>query len=584
MEKTASGLNGAKVEIDNLDFSFIGPRLSWDRLQITDPQKTMKNMVESGFCEFEMEFFPLLSKKVIIENIQLSGLRTNTDRESDGAIDKEDRIIISQPNYVKETVNQLKKKVQETPVLQLAGQIKSANVDSILAILNITSIKKIDSLQKNLAAKYETWQKELTNLGYEKELEEIEQKVKSFDVKKLKGIEDYRSALNNVDKINSTISSVSKDFSNKKNNLQSDLSGLKSGITVVDDWVAADYKKALSMAKLPEINTKNMGQMIFGEMITGQFSQYLGYVGEARAYANKLKSDEPEKQSPPRLKGQDIYFYNQYARPDFWIKNIDLSGQTENHINLSGVVKNVVSDQRQIGFPTEIEVKGAGERGAKVEITGLLNYLEEVPKENFNVNYAGFSLANTKITKSKFLPGEIKKGLGKVESAVNLVGSNIEGKVKFTGANLAFDLSNLPKPKTKLDEIIHSVVKSIDMLDVVMKVNGKGNDLSFRINSNLDDLFVKKISSILSGEVNVAKEKLKSKIDAEVNKYKSQLNSVVAEKEKMIQSEIKKYEDKINEQKEAINKKKKEIEDKIKKEQGKQVDKVKDKVKDILKF
>ena len=164
LEETASGLHGAKVEFDNLDFSIFGPELKWDRLQVTDPKNTMKNMIESGFCEFKMEFLPLLSKKVIIENIQLSELRTNTDRETDGAISKEERIVISQPNYVKETVNKLKKRVEETPALQLAGQVKSANVDSILSILNITSVKKIDSLQKNLTGKYDTWYKVKQNL------------------------------------------------------------------------------------------------------------------------------------------------------------------------------------------------------------------------------------------------------------------------------------------------------------------------------------------------------------------------------------------------------------------------------------
>jgi uncharacterized protein (TIGR03545 family) len=584
LEQTASGLNGAKVEIDNLDFSIFGPKLNWDRIQITDPKNTMKNMVESGFCEFKMEFFPLLSKKVIIENIQLSGLKTNTDRETDGAISKEERIVISQPNYVKETVNKLKKRVEETPTFQLARQVKSANVDSILSILNITSVKKIDSLQKELTGKYDTWYKEFTNLDYDKDLKAIEQKVKSFDVNKLKGIEDYRNALNNVEQINATINSVNKDFQNKKNSLQNDLSNLKSGISVVDNWVAADYKKALSMAKLPEINTKNIGEMIFGQNVLGQFNQYLGYVAEARNYANKLKSDKPEKQKPPRLKGQDIYFYNKYARPNFWIQKIDLSGQTENGINLSGLVKNIVSDQRQIGATTEIDIKGAGEKGAKVELTGSLNYLEEVPKENFNVSYAGFSLANTKISESKFLPSKVQKGLGSVESTVNLSGDNIEGKVKFVGQKLQFDLSNQPKPKNKLDEIIQSIVKSIDMLDVIMVISGKGSDLKFRINSNLDDLFVKKMKAILGDEIAAAKKKLQEKIDKEVIKYKTQLTGMIAEKENMIRSEIKKYEDMIDEQKQAIESKKKEIEDKIKKEQGKQVDKAKDKVKDLLKF
>jgi len=581
LEESASALNGAKVEIDNLDFSLFGPKLSWDKLQVTDPKSTMKNMLETGFCEFNMEFWPLLSKKVIIDNIQLSDLRTNTDRETDGKIERETVVEeIAESNYVQETVNRLEDKVKSTPALQLAGQVKSVNVDSILAILNITAVQKIDSLQTSMTGKYDTWQKEIATLGYDKELKDIEQKVKSFDVNKLKGIEDYRSALNSVEQINATLNTVSKDFQTKKSTFTSDLANLKSGVLVVDDWVASDYKSALSMAKLPEINTKNMAEMIFGETVVGQFTQYLGYVAEARMYANKFKSDKPEKQDSPRLKGQDIYFYNQYARPDFWIKNIDLSGKTENQINLSGVVKNIVSDQKQINAQTEMTISGSGDKGSSLTLNGSLNYLEDTPKEYFNVSYAGFSLANTKISSSNLLPNAIKKGTGKIESFVKLNGDIINGEVKFTGQKLEFDLSQQGKPNNKVDEIIQSIVKSIDMVDVLMMIQGKGDNLKFRINSNLDDLFVKKMNSILSGEVAAAKEKLMAKIDAEVTKYKSQLNYLISEKEKMITAEIKKYEDMINEKKEMVDKKKKEIENKIEKEKGKQLKKVKD----VLKF
>ena len=62
-ESLATMANGAKVEIDNLEISFSELFLRWDRLQITNPQQTMKNRIETGKCELDLEFLPLLSKR-----------------------------------------------------------------------------------------------------------------------------------------------------------------------------------------------------------------------------------------------------------------------------------------------------------------------------------------------------------------------------------------------------------------------------------------------------------------------------------------------------------------------------------------
>ncbi|MCB0283412.1 MAG: hypothetical protein KDF60_12590, partial [Calditrichaeota bacterium] len=139
LEDLGTGMVGAKVEIDNLDFSFIGPHLSWQRLQITNPRNTMTNMIETGFTEFKMEFWPLLRGKVIIENVQMDSIRSGTVRETDGAIPKKEKEAkeSSEDKVFKDTKSNLQKEVENQPVFRLAGSIKNVNVDSIISILKL---------------------------------------------------------------------------------------------------------------------------------------------------------------------------------------------------------------------------------------------------------------------------------------------------------------------------------------------------------------------------------------------------------------------------------------------------------------
>ncbi len=581
LEDAATSINGAKVEFDNLDLSLLEQKINWQHLRVTDPKSTMKNMIESGFCEFEFEFWPLLSKKIIIDNIQIDSLRTNTDRETDGSIE-EDALAeqIVESNFVTEAADRLNEKVESIPTLQLAGQIKSTNVDSIMKIMNITSMKKIESLQKDLNVKYNELQQLLTKLEYEKDLKEIETEIKSFNVKKIKTIEDFRAAVNSINDVKSKISTISKEVSNTKNKVEKDLSGIRTNIAKVDDWVEADYKSALSIAKLPEISTQNIGEILFGKKVIDQVLQYLGYVGKAREYSSKFQSDSTEKKDPPRLKGQDIYFPNKYGRPDYWVKNIELSGETQDNIILSGKIKNIVSDQTQIDTTTFIEIRGSSDAGASLNLTGNLNYLEDEPKENFYLQYAGFSLANTSLSDSKLLPNKVNKGNGKVESSFNLSGDKIDGKVIFTGQNLEFDFSDKLKSTNKIDELILSIMKSISTIDLVAKIKGEGGNLNFSLNSNLDDVLASRIKAQLGKEFESAKQKIRSEIDKKVNKYRSQLTALISEKESLLKNDIAKYEKMIKDKTALADKKKKEIESEIDNQKNKQLKKVKD----IFKF
>jgi uncharacterized protein (TIGR03545 family) len=580
MEQLGSSIAGAKVEIDNLDLSLTSLKIHWDRLQVTDRRHTMKNLFETGVCEFDMEFWPLLSKKVIIENFSITDLRTNTDRQSDGKIEKKEEQAPSEPGFLEKTANRLSEQVGSNVGNQFTSFKQKVNVDSIMALLQIQSVSQISALQADLSQNYESWQKRLTQLNYENEIDKLNTQVKAIDINKINTLDGFQAALKSANKIEQSLDSLNKSIKTTRSDLTNDLSRARLNIGQVDDWVKGDYERAMAMAKLPDLNLQNIGKMIFGARLVSQVNQYLKYAATAREYGNKFKSDKPEKQSPPRLKGQNIYFYNKNARPDFWIKNITLSGQTNDGIGLKGEVKNIVSDQRQIGKTTDIFISGSKENAAAIAFNGVLNYLQEQPSELFNLKYSGFSLANTTLSASKLLPNKIQKGTGSVEANFMLQGDQLEGQIKFIGSNLTFDFGDQAVPKNKFDEIVQSIVHSINVIDLVAKIKGTKDDLAFSLNSNLDDLFIKKTKEILSTEVEAAKNKLKARVDAEVTKQRQKLDSLIKEKESQLTAEVEKYEQLIKQQTTMVEAKKKEIEKSITKNKGT----LEKKAKDLLKF
>ncbi len=578
LESVATMANGAKVEIDNLEISFTDLFIRWDRLQITNPGQTMKNRIETGKCELDFEFIPLLSDKFIVESFAVTDIQINTDREEDGGISREE--IAGQPGFVKNTAQYLEEEVSSLIAPQLTSLKKQANVDSVLKVLNIQSIEKMTSLSKEVDTKYSAWESRLKNLSIEKDLKEVEAQIKSIDVNKLKTADQILEATGKIDKIYSTIKSNTNEINQISLNLSSDLQNIQTQVGMVDQWIQDDYARALSLAKIPEINAQNIGKLIFGRRVVDEFNHYLSYIALAREYTSGAEADEPEKQSPPRLQGQDIYFYNKNARPDFWIQKMNISGLTESRVAWEGLVNDIVSDQRLVGKTTEIAIGGKSDQGIEVSLNGVLNYLGEEPAESFKLNYSGFSLADFKLSDSPLLPNRISKGKGRLQTNLDLTGNKIKGEVSFTGSQLRFEFSDVTNEQNKLEEIMQSVLKSISKVDFLASIEGESDNLKFSIRSNLDEVLSQKMGAIVSDEFNKAKTEIRTRVDQEVDKYRKELNSLVSSKEAILNGEISKYEKMLDNEMNRADSKKKEIEDIYEKEKKN----LENKLKDLIKF
>ena len=577
IENTASPIVGAKVEIDNLDVSLTDLRIRWDRLQVTNPKKTMTNLFETGNAEFDLEFIPLLSGKYIIESLKLNGIRTNTPRTSDGRLGKTET---SEPGFIGQTIINLSKQVETNVSTEIFSSRQKLNVDSVLRLLNFQSIGQIKSLYADLDTKYGKYQTMVSGTKILDDARNAGARIKSLDLKKMKSLNDYQQGLTTLNNVYGTIDSLRNFVSNTKNQITDDLRKAAADAGQVDDWISADYDRAMAMAKLPQLNAENMGRLLFGEMLINRFNQYLGYIATGRKYSEKFSGSTPKKETPPRLKGQDIRYSSVQDRPKFWIKKIELSGQTGDSIELGGKIDDIVSNQKVIGKPTILSIHGGKPGKINMAIDGEMNYLGAEPREKFRLQYAGFSLAGTRLSGSRLLPNSVKSGAGDVTTVLDINGNNIDGSITFTADNIRFaqDVSN--EPKSKIEQIIHSVVTGISSVEVKATVRGDADHLSVGISSNLDRIFADRLQAVAGDELRAAKTKIKNEIDRRIGDERQKLDKLVADNEKIIRDKLGQYEQTLKDLTAQADAKKAEIEKAVAGQKGD----LEKKVKNILKF
>tara|TARA_R110002096_G_scaffold303080_1_gene498010 strand:+ start:6771 stop:8621 length:1851 start_codon:yes stop_codon:yes gene_type:complete len=580
IEYNASVANEAKVEIDGFEFDLFSLKIRWDRLQVTNPKNTMMNTFETGDTEFDMDFWPILWSKVIIEDVKLTGFQLDTERETDGYFEMpiNESGEPEEPGFISEVTSQISGEIKKNAQSQIDEIKTDIDVDALLAKVDLQSLNKMDSLQTGLQQNYTKWENTLKNNPIEKNVDEIKKNVDGLEVPKLKDPKQAIAALEDVKKLSEQVKKLKTETEQLKKDFDQDFNNSSKSVGQIDNWIKDDIQSAVNVAKLPDFDIQSIGTALFGGNLLGDFNVYLEYIGVARKYGSRfVGGDEEEKIE--RYKGKNYKFSDKYDWPELWIKNVSLSGKTKTQIDLSGTVTNISNNQKKTGLPIIIDLGGVDKNKVSLSVKGELNYLSDEPKENVTVIYDGFSLKKAKISPSNLLPYELKEGKGEVSAQLDLIDKRIKSEIGYKAKGISFDFEKAGKPKNKIETVIREAIQSTDEVYATALIDGTADKLNIKVRSNIDDLFVNALKNTVKKEVDAAKKKIQDEVERQVTEKRKEVEKIAKEKEAQLRAEYEKLQAKVDEQSKKVEEKKAEIEKKKKELE----DAVKDAAKNALK-
>lgn len=579
IEQQLSIANGALVEIDDLEFNPTQLNIAWSRLQVTDPDNTMQNLFETGQTEFDVQFWPLLWEKVIIENVKMTGFAMQTERSTDGYfeippedIDALDDEVEEDAGFFTSVTGEVSSNISQNANMEFTDVKDDINVDSLMAIVDLQSIDRMDSLQRSLENNYTEWDSTITNNSVEQNVNDIKTLVDGIKLDDLKDVPAAVAAIENIQKVVKEADSLKTEITTLKNDFQTDLESSRNSIGNIDNWIREDIDRAENVAKLPEINAQSIGTALFGESLLADLNKYLGYLATGREYGQRfIGAEEEEEDRPDRYEGKNYEFTEKYDLPSLWVKNIELSGVTNNNISLAGVVQHVSNDQNKTGEPITINLSGSNESSTQLVVNGLLDYTTEEKEEALNITYSGFSLANSTLSPSELLPYELNSGVGSLSMALNVIDRRIESRVEYVAAGLEFDFESAGEQTGTVERLIRNAIADTDQINATALIDNTDGPLNARVRSNIDDLFLNTLRNTVQAEVDAAKRQIQNEVEGRVNEKKQEVLALVDEQEAMLRGKYDEFETRINEQlavvdqkKEELEKKKKELEDAIK--------------------
>ena len=108
IEKGLTAANGAEVNVEKAELSFVKGRLAIQKMQITNPEKPSYNRMQIDSTEIDLSIFDLLRKRLVMDQMAMRDVKTNVERKSPGKIYKKERRKPEKPKEEKPKVTEEK--------------------------------------------------------------------------------------------------------------------------------------------------------------------------------------------------------------------------------------------------------------------------------------------------------------------------------------------------------------------------------------------------------------------------------------------------------------------------------------------
>ena len=572
LEYYASYYNGARVEIDDLDISFTTLRFSWNRLQVTNVENTMENIIETGEATLDVAFLPLIYSNIVVEDMALMGVRTNTPRAEDGKMEFPEKEV---PDIVTKTAVALAGRAKQSARLAFDDIKTDINTDSLLASLNLTTPSKADSAQTAFNQRITQWNNRIDSLNYRQYVDRLKQDVGAIKPDEIKNPAQAKRALETLKELKTGTDSLKETISTTKSRAMDDIQQSVSTVSQIDEWIQQDITRAQQAAKLPDLSVQNIGEMLFGSVFISKLTTYLGYAGQARQFARVMYGGD-EEAAPARSEGRNVVFSDKYDWPVFWTKNMDFSGATPDGLSYSGSLSHFTSNQQKIDEITEIGLKGSREDGAKLELDGSFDYLSEKRGETFTINYSGFPLADVQLSESDLLPRQLSSGLGSLSANLQLIKQQMSGNIRFTVADPVFQFDDAGTEQiSRLKRLVRSAVDNLDSLAIESQISSENGHLDFTLSSNLDDNIMSSLRATVSQEIEQARQNIGSAVFSRTEEKKQELVNLINERKNTVTKKLDSLSQQVSKLQELINNKREQMQEKA---TGKLKNKLKDKI------
>lgn len=490
-EKTLGLANRAEVNIESVEHTFSPFSITLNRVQLTDPNAPDTNQLETQTVSASIDLPPLLLRKLIIDDLKITGVEFGTLRDSKGDVYKkaEDETVDGENLFVE---------TQGIP-----------SVDEILAKSPLKTTQAIEDVEVAYEKHSEKLQTQYEALPSKDKLENYQKRIKELTEADYKDATKLLAAKEEFDALKDEIKADKKQLEEFKTSVDAAKVDLGPKVSALKEAPTQDYDQLKSLLAGDADAIEDVTTLVFGEKI-GEWSHYA--LAAFEIVAPMLKGTEETAEEASAYEGKWVNFDNNAGLPDLLIKKAEVSVLWQQE-NISSYWTDITYQHDIIGRATTFVVdSSASKLWTSLKVDGDL-WFSDVNGAKAQQTWAldGLALSDLSLVDQDKITGDLKSGLVSSTGSMSLVGDVLSGKGLVDLQQLLINSTG----SNKITNIVADTLNQLKALTLTTDIAGTLGDLDLSIGSDLNQQIGSALLSNVSTEQQEKLDELKQKLNSQ---------------------------------------------------------------------
>jgi len=465
LERTIGTLNGAEVNISQVEHHWSPLGLKITGIQLTDPAEPEFNRLVIGDVTGEINVEQLLLGRFHFENVVSSGIRVHQQRSAPGEVyqipDKQDI-----QDWTKDGLAKL--------------NLSMPNVDDIIARVDLQTPAAIERAKATVAEQKAVLEDARDSLPTAEDLKAYEAELKKITEGEIKTPQQLQERREQFNALKEKFEADRARLKEVKEQASAAVDTLKADFEAVKSAPQQDLERAQQLLQLNSEGLSEITAVLFGEQMR-QWSQYILLAYEQLAPMLARSADETLVK-PQRGEGIWFEFSDANEPPSFLIKKAKTEfawGETVLDVDWA----NITHQHEQLGQPTTFMARADNSSlWQNLNLNGELALTAEGIDAKQQWQVKGIQLNSLKLSEQAEFVATLAAALLDSEGEVSLRDNMFDGGGTVRLADMKVEAS----AQNRWTEVIANALRQLNRLDINADIQGALNAPEFSFNSDLD--------------------------------------------------------------------------------------------------
>jgi len=538
IEAGGTRINGAEVNVGDVDLTFSPIGFKLENLRITDVDEPNKNLFELDEARLQLRLAPLFFGRVNIESMIVDGMRSGTERRRPGRVLKPESGAGSADNSnsapadAGATSDAQSNDGGQAPTSSQQGDSASENPSdessfpdpTEVALANLEYTRSaVTQARTQMQTASDNVGAALDALPNDDSLDDYDRRLDALSERRLDSIDAVRRSLDDLSTLGEQAGRDQRSVANARQAARDAVETAEDAIAEVGAAPAEDWDALKEQYPLNAATATRFGRMLLGDEIFDQVEQLQDWYEQVSPWLERLAPEAGESDGPQRLDGRYVRFPHPNPSPNFLLREALIGFEVDGQPWRIQLL-DVTGQQNMTGQPVRIDIVKGDLDDPRLRVDGVLDRRGDSVHDRFELFGRDLGLGDRSVAVSDaqldWVPGRTD-----LSGSVDVIDGELDGDLllKFSDSDFGAEGSN------RTAALLNQALSSVSSFEMGIDIEGTVRRPQLSLTSDLDNQLNQALTRVVREEYDRWLAQSRASIDAQAAQLKAPLDERLAE-------------------------------------------------------